>query len=253
MYVPKDSKHVLSLKSSQNANDDSIYKDFEPVKTADGWRYRYQHVNAGGPIWKNLRLQSNIEDAVPVGVFRQLAQKLKGITQYEVLGVAFVTLYDAEAGYFEMESAPLLTEELTISHGRPNIEDDLRRWRETQQAIREGQADFRKELINAYRGSCAITGYDLELALDAAHVRRYNGRHTNFVQNGLLLRKDLHKLFDHGVIGIRPDDLRIVINERAHRSKYAELSGMRLRAPTDRDLGPDPDLLKEHLVTWGLS
>lgn len=253
MYVPKDSKYVLSLKSSQSANEDSMYKDFEPVKSASGWRYRYQHVNTGGPTWKNLRLQSNIDDAVPVGVFRQLARKLKGVTQYEVLGVAFVTLYDAEAGYFEMESAPLLTEEPTLSQNIPSIDEDLRRWRVMQQAIREGQAGFREELMQAYSGSCALTGYDLDLALDAAHVRRYYGRHTNFVQNGILLRKDLHRLFDNGVFGIRPDDLSIAINDRAKHSKYAELSEMRLRTPADRSLGPAPNLLKEHLQTWGLS
>jgi putative restriction endonuclease len=253
MYVPRDSKYVLSLKSSHNANEDSIYRDFEPTKTSNGWRYRYQHVNIGGPTWKNQRLQANIDDAVPAGAFRQVPQKIGGITQYEVLGVAFVTLYDVESGYFEMESAPAQTEELTSNYNRPNVEEDLRRWKETQQAIREGQADFRKELIKAYQGRCAITGYDLELALDAAHVRRYNGRHTNFIQNGLLLRKDLHKLFDHGVFGIRPEDLSVTINDRARNSMYSELSSLRLTPPSAPGLGPDLSLLAEHLRTWNLS
>lgn len=253
MYVPKESKYVLSLKSSHNANEDSIYRDFEPTKTADGWRYRYQHVNQGGPTWKNQRLQANIDDAIPVGVFRQVPKKVEGITQYEVLGVAFVTLYDTDSGYFELESTPAQTEELTSSYDRTDVEDDLRRWRETQQAIREGQAEFRKELIAAYGSKCAITGYDLELALDAAHVRRYNGRHTNFVQNGLLLRKDLHKLFDHGVFGIRPEDLSITINDRAKRTMYSELSTLRLTPPSTPGLSPDRSLLAEHLRTWNLS
>jgi len=125
-------------------------------------------------------------------------------------------------------------------------------WRDTQQVIRQGQAEFRKELIEAYDGKCAITGYDIELALDAAHVRKYNGKHTNMVQNGLLLRKDLHKLFDHGVIGIRPDDLSVVLNDRAKRSKYAELSIIRISQPTDQRFAPDLSLLAEHLITWNL-
>ena len=253
MYVPKDSKYVLSLKSSHNANEDSVYKDFEPTKTSNGWRYRYQHVNVGGPTWKNQRLQSNIDDAVPVAAFRQVPRKVGGITQYEVLGVAFVTLYDIKSGYFEMESAPAHTEELTSSYNRPNVEEDLRLWRETQQAIREGQADFRNKLIKAYNGRCAVTGYDLELAVDAAHVRRYNGRHTNFIQNGILLRKDLHKLFDCGVFGIRPGDLSIAINDRASRSMYADLSSMRLTPPSVPAFSPDLNLLAEHLKTWNLS
>ena len=198
-------------------------------------------------------MQSNIEDLVPVGVFRNTGGKSKGKTMYEVLGVAYVRSYDETTGYFELEYNPSIIMGTDANLEKTNLEEDLRVWRETQHVIREGQAKFRKELIEAYAGKCAITGYDVELALDAAHVRKYNGKQTNIVQNGLLLRKDLHKLFDHGVFGIRPDDLNIILNDRARNSRYAELANMRLRLPANQRVRPDLGLLAEHLKTWKLS
>ena len=254
MFKPSKSKYVLTVRSSHRANLESLYTDPEPLKTASGWMYKYQQViTTGGPKWKNNGMQSNIDDAVPVGVFRNTGGKRVGKTMYEVLGVAYVRSYDETTGYFELEYNPAIVEEIGHNYDKSSLEEDLRLWRDTQQVIRQGQADFRKELLEAYARKCAITGYDIELALDAAHVRRYNGKHTNLVQNGLLLRKDLHKLFDHGAIGIRPDDLSIVLNERARHSKYAELASMRLRRPSDQRAGPDLRLLAEHLQSWKLS
>ena len=253
MFKPSKSNYVLSVRSSHRANLESLYADPEPQKTEIGWRYKYQQViTIGGPKWKNNGMQSNIDDAVPVGVFRNTGGKSEGKTMYEVLGVAYVRSYDETTGYFELEYSPYIVAEIETSYQKSSLEEDLRVWRDTQQVIRQGQADFRKDLLEAYAGKCAVTGYDIELALDAAHVRKYNGRHTNYVQNGILLRKDLHKLFDHGVFGIRPRDLRIVINEQAKNSKYTELNGMRLTTPTDRHLSPDLGLLEEHLKTWNL-
>ena len=253
MFKPSKSKYVLSVRSSHKANLESLYNDPAPLKTAIGWTYKYQQViTTGGPKWKNNGMQSNIDDAVPVGVFRNTGEEKGGKTMYEVLGVAYVRSYDETTGYFELEYSPSIVAEIETSYQKSSLEEDLRVWRDTQQVIRQGQADFRKDLLEAYAGKCAVTGYDIELALDAAHVRKYNGRHTNFVQNGILLRKDLHKLFDHGVFGIRPSDLRIVVSERAKNSKYTELNGMRLTTPTDRHLSPDLGLLEEHLKTWNL-
>ena len=254
MFKPSKSNYVLSVRSSHRANLESLYADPEPQKTEIGWRYKYQQViTIGGPKWKNNGMQSNIDDAVPVGVFRNTGGKSEGKTMYEVLGVAYVRSYDEITGYFELEYSPSIVAEIETAYEKSSLEEDLRVWRDTQQVIRQGQADFRKELLVAYAGKCAITGYDIELALDAAHLRKYNGKHTNIVQNGLLLRKDLHKLFDHGVFGIRPDDLSVVLNSRARNSRYAELANMRLRLPSNRHVGPNLALLAEHLKTWKLS
>lgn len=67
--------------------------------------------------------------------------------------------------------------------------------------LREGQPAFRGALILAYAGECAITGCAVTDLLDAAHIARYSGPKSNVTANGLLLRTDIHKLFD-----LRHDD-----------------------------------------------
>lgn len=62
--------------------------------------------------------------------------------------------------------------------------------------IRRGQPRFRRLLLDAYLGRCAITGTAIPALLEAAHISRYRGDHTDRVDNGLLLRADIHTLFD---------------------------------------------------------
>jgi hypothetical protein len=60
-----------------------------------------------------------------------------------------------------------------------------------QDVSRRGQAGFRAALLEAYRGRCAITGFDAAAALEGAHLRPYRGPESNTVTNGLLLSADL--------------------------------------------------------------
>ena len=74
-----------------------------------------------------------------------------------------------------------------------------------EQVAREGQGTFRTRLLDAYQGRCAITGEHTEPVLDAAHIQPYLGPRSNHVQNGLLLTKEFHALFEHGYVTVRPD------------------------------------------------
>ena len=75
--------------------------------------------------------------------------------------------------------------------------------------LRPGQLRFRNSLRSAYGGGCCMTGFDIWEALEAAHIRPYFGPGSDHVQNGLLLRADLHRLFDKNLIGIEPRTMRI--------------------------------------------
>ena len=70
---------------------------------------------------------------------------------------------------------------------------------------RQGQPKFRADLIRAYGGQCAMSGCAFLPLLEAAHIFPYRGDETNHVTNGLLLRADLHTLFDLRLIAVRPD------------------------------------------------
>jgi len=98
---------------------------------------------------------------------------------------------------------------------------------------RQGQPKFRKALLAAYDSKCAITGCAVTEILEAAHIRPYDGKSTNHVTNGLLLRADLHTLFDLGLISVR-DDYTIRVCASLSDTEYAKLRSVRLPAPATK-------------------
>lgn len=84
----------------------------------------------------------------------------------------------------------------------PNNEEDGRDRIFREIVFRQGQTSFRNRLIEQYDCKCVITGCDVEQVLEAAHITPYLGEHTNLMQNGLLLRADIHVLWDRGLIAI---------------------------------------------------
>jgi len=61
--------------------------------------------------------------------------------------------------------------------------------------------------------------------LEAAHIDPYRGRESNHPENGLLLRADLHTLFDLDLLGINPETLEILLSPSACRSGYQLFQG----------------------------
>lgn len=76
---------------------------------------------------------------------------------------------------------------------------------------RRGQKMFRDALMKRYGSQCVMTGCRLTDVLEAAHIWPYRGDADNHPQNGLLLRADLHTLFDLDLIAINPETLTIDI------------------------------------------
>jgi putative restriction endonuclease len=116
---------------------------------------------------------------------------------------------------------------------------------------RLGQGAFRVLVTDAYERRCAVTGEKTLPVLEAAHIKPYalNGPHR--VSNGILLRSDLHKLFDLGYLTITPD-LRLQVSPRLKaewqngREYYAH-NGEPLRfQPADVASRPSPEFLKWH-------
>jgi putative restriction endonuclease len=95
---------------------------------------------------------------------------------------------------------------------------------------RQGQPAFRRMLLKSYEGKCAVTGCSVEPLLEAAHIRPYFGKATNVSANGLLLRADIHTLFDAGLISIA-DDRHILVSARISSSEYAALQASHIREP----------------------
>jgi putative restriction endonuclease len=116
---------------------------------------------------------------------------------------------------------------------------------------RLGQAGFRWMVGSAYERRCAITGERTVPALEAAHIRPYAAGGPHDVENGLLLRADLHRLFDRGYITIDPSDRRLVVSPRVRKEfenghDYYALSGTPLRQPAAPFQPASPDYLRYH-------
>ena len=116
---------------------------------------------------------------------------------------------------------------------------------------RLGQGAFRVLVTSAYQRKCAITGERVLPALEAAHIKPYKRSGPNRVCNGLLLRSDVHRLFDYGYLTVTPD-LRVEVSralaEEFHNGRrYRALHGRPLThvpvAPDDR---PDRKYLEWH-------
>ncbi len=92
-------------------------------------------------------------------------------------------------------------------------EEKSRYGRETTIRPRLGQGAFRILVTDAYKRACAVTGEHSLPVLEAAHIRPYDENGPHAVNNGLLLRSDFHRLFDHGYITITPE-YRIEVSRR---------------------------------------
>ena len=131
----------------------------------------------------------------------------------------------------------------------PNNLEDLTRRVEQQVVYRQGQANFRDRIRNAYGDICAITGCDDERGMQAAHIVSFRGEQTNHVTNGMLLRIDIHRLFDHPNgpflrIEIDGDTWRLRIDQSLIGTTYEQYDGIELNLPQNPEHRPNIDAVR---------
>jgi hypothetical protein len=127
----------------------------------------------------------------------------------------------------------------------PAVADDVRRILKELRA-RDGQQQFRQRLVTAYGGTCVVSECSVLAAIQAAHIRPFEGPATHHVTNGFLLRADLHALFDAHLLGIKPDTLEVHFHpEIVESGEYKELDGVAVQPPGLAGASPDQaELLK---------
>jgi|TARA_B100000315_G_scaffold46009_1_gene40828 hypothetical protein len=128
----------------------------------------------------------------------------------------------------------------------PDSVDDGRKKVLRSVATRQGQAAFRDKLLDAYGSSCAITGTAVPSTLQAAHIVPYSGVTTNSQQNGLLLRADIHNLFDLGLIQINSENYEVQVSPELSGTEYYSLQGKKIALPGSRSKCPSKKALAEH-------
>jgi putative restriction endonuclease len=115
---------------------------------------------------------------------------------------------------------------------------------------RLGQGAFRVLVTDIYNRRCAITRERTLPALEAAHIRPYADGGSHEAPNGLLLRRDIHSLFDTGYVTVTPD-FRFEVSRRIKEEfdngrHYYELHGQPIFVPEDARRRPDPEALSWH-------
>ncbi|MEE9280177.1 MAG: HNH endonuclease [Myxococcota bacterium] len=115
---------------------------------------------------------------------------------------------------------------------------------------RLGQGTFRILVTDAYQRRCAVTNERVLPVLEAAHIRPYARGGENRVDNGLLLRSDLHTLLDRGYLTVTPAH-RLEVSHRIREDfdngrHYSGLHGQRVRVPEEPHHRPLDDVLRWH-------
>lgn len=269
IYKPKWTGYCLSIRQSL----DSRYADKELQRRSDGtWSliYAEETVNpkSRDADYANRSLIACMHNRAPIGVMRQISKGV--VSRYQILGVAVVVGH--YQGYFLIEGfnasgfarglgAPEDLEALTVVQERAtnNIDaftpHDIVDAREKALASivrRRGQPEFRSELLAAYEGKCAITGCDVVEVLEAVHIVPYRGPQTNHSSNGLLLRSDIHILFDLGLIAVDTSSMTVVISPRLLSTGYAALADKKIYLPEDSRYSPSIEALNLHRAWAGL-
>src|SRR6266567_1038588 len=116
---------------------------------------------------------------------------------------------------------------------------------------RLGQGLFRMLVTDVYERRCAITGERTLPVLDAVHIKPYSVVQRHEVWNGLLLRNDLHRLFDKGYLSVDPADRRVVVSRRIKQEfeigrDYYRLEGTIVREPRVSAFRPSVENLEYH-------
>lgn len=133
----------------------------------------------------------------------------------------------------------------------PIIREEAGRYGEPVLVLpRLGQGSFRVVVTDAYDRRCAVTSERTLPALDAAHIKPYAENGPLAVNNGILLRKDLHALFDRGYLTITPEYTlevsRKIKEEFENGREYYRHHGLPIRTPSSVAQRPAAELLRWH-------
>lgn len=155
--------------------------------------------------------------------------------------------------FLELMSRAIKAHTTDDEAGHPRVEarDDDGGTVMTRRKARRNQSRFRLNLMELYDSACAISGEWVVEVLEAAHIVSHSETGLNHTGNGLLLRSDLHRLFDSSLIAVDPKSLNIVVSPLLAETEYQRLSGKKLRSRIDGS-GPDPEYLERRWIQAGL-
>lgn len=252
IHKPQGHDYALSIRNSLTGP----YEDGLEWSPEGVWLLKYAYEGKDRNYFTNRALRACLTDGVPLGVMIQV-KKSPG-TRYKVLGLGSVVeevngafiVHQYGTGGRRAEVAVDVSQSSSVFDASSIQDGRLRTLRSI--ALRRGQPAFRKSLMSAYGGICAITGCAVSSVLEAAHIIPYLGDDTNHVQNGLLLRADIHTLFDLGLVTIEPETYIVRVSPELSDSGYWEHEGKALQVPTSKHEWPSKEALAQRaaMINW---
>lgn len=118
--------------------------------------------------------------------------------------------------------------------------------------LRRGQAAFREILLEVYAGACVVTRSSARPVLEAAHIIPFSEGGETHPSNGLLLRADIHTLFDLRLVSIDTRTWTVLVDESLRETEYWDAHGSAVARPRHEWAAPDRRALDEHRLLSGL-
>ena len=155
-----------------------------------------------------------------------------------------------EQGFDELRSLLFSNLDALAEKGEFDYRKEPRYGRQRYVVSRLGQATFRKKILECYSYRCTISREKSEPVLEAAHIKPYSEYGPNEISNGLLLRADIHKLFDRGYVTVTPKlEFRVskkLKQDFGNGKIYYEYDGEEIMVPDEARFQPSSEHLRYH-------
>lgn len=255
IHVPSRQTYAATITITRRSLYGQAGLDGNLVELGDGtWLLNYaaHRNNTDGETistWNDGLLRC-CYDGVPVGVFieRESGNYFRAL--------AFVESFDPNAGTFLLHGPVTSTNAMEFcapsktDAAFAGIVPDIKALQADQRTLveqfeykRQGQEKFKRQLMKAYDGHCAVCDCGVGKTLQAAHILPYRGTQSNIVSNGLLLRADIHILYDKALLSVEPESHRVVLSPELEGTEYESLDGKTIALPSKAALHPSDDLL----------
>ncbi len=261
---PEPGQSAEAIAKSRSASAHMLWKFFNEVQPGDVViaRRGTKRVAAIGTVKRAAYYDPDKLSEWPFGIDDSYPNHIEVEWMAEPRNISF------DVPMFGVQTIHLIPEEKFVSLGLANsmptnsrrlheddsdeesfkVQDtDERTLIERQIRERRGQQAFRHALFGRYEKQCVVTGCGVVAVLEAAHIKPYQGEKENHPENGLLLRADIHTLFDLDLLGIEPSMLQVRLHPSL-KDEYGDLEGQQLRC---RDgLQPSRDALNLRFVLF---
>lgn len=190
-----------------------------------------------------------IFDGSDEGADKAQTKEVDGVIDERVPAEDYKTLVDNSVNPSNLGSKifSFADEETQVPTSRNQYAKNLAQPKTTTIQVRDGSQNFRENILRLYSGRCCVSSCTVETVLEAAHIQDHAEGRNNDFNNGICLRRDIHTLFDRGLLKINTDYL-IMVDDSLAGSEYMLFDGQKIHLPKQQI-----DYPKKSLLEWKLS